>query len=326
MSSSAASADADSALLPIPVICGPTASGKSAIAMWLSQRREITIVSADSRQIYRGFDVGTAKPSAADQARVPHRGVDVVAPTERYSAADWGEAAVAAIGDALAARRLPVIVGGTGFYIASLFRPLWAQPALDPGRRERLQRVLGALSLDDLKQWCSRLDPARAHLGRTQLLRAIEVALLTGRRLSELHVEHARPTRYRPRYLLVDPGTELAGRIVRRATEMLDGAWPDEVRSLAASVPDDAPAWKATGYDAVREHVQGRAHRDETLERVVIETRQYAKRQRTWFRHQLDARHVQRLSSHASGWQETVDRWISDVETEMRDGSRSGHA
>jgi tRNA dimethylallyltransferase len=325
MSSSAASDDGNASSAIVPVICGPTASGKSAIAMWLSLRREILIVNADSRQIYRGFDVGTAKPTRVEQAKVPHRGVDVVDPTERYSAADWVALAEHAIHEALATGRIPVIVGGTGFYIGALFRPLWGAPqaALNPERRAAMQSALAGLSSEELRRWCEAIDPARAHLGRAQLLRAIEVALLTGARLSELHVAHARSSLYEASYLLVDPGTELPARIVTRATAMLDAGWAEEVRHLIDAVPTDAPAWNATGYGIVRQYVRGELDRDTALERVVIETRQYAKRQRTWFRHQLVRDRVQRLLPGASGWQEVVDRWITEAGATMAQVERA---
>lgn len=287
------------------------------MAMWLSLRREILIISADSRQIYRGFDIGTAKPTREERARVPHRGVDVVEPTARYSAAEWATLAQRAIHEALSKGLVPVIVGGTGFYIGALFRPLWAQPALDPERRVGVQRALAGESTDELRRWCSALDPARAHLGRAQLLRAIEVALLTGERLSELHEARARPPAYGASYLLVDPGMELPSRIVARATAMFDAGWPEEVRRLIDAVPADAPAWRATGYEVVRQHVLGELDRSTALDRVVIETRQYAKRQRTWFRHQLERDRVRRLVPTASGWQDVVDRWITEAAAAM---------
>lgn len=288
------------------------------MAMWLAGRREITVISADSRQIYRGFDAGTAKPTADERRRVPHRGIDVADPTERYSAAEWVALAASAIREALAAGRLPIVVGGTGFYIGALFRPLWAQPALDPERRSAVQGALATESTEELRRWCAALDPARAHLGRAQLLRAIEVALLCGRRLSTLHLERSRPAAWRPSYLLVDPGMELPARIASRASAMLEAGWVDEVRHLIDTVPVDAPAWNATGYGIVRQHVCGEVDRSTALDRVVIETRQYAKRQRTWFRHQLERDRVQRVAFPAPGWQETVDRWITDVEALMR--------
>jgi tRNA dimethylallyltransferase len=114
-------------------------------------------------------------------------------------------------------------------------------------------------------------------------------------------------------YLLVDPGMELPSRIATRATAMLDAGWPEEVRHLIDTVPEHAPAWNATGYGIVRQYVRGELDRSTALDRVVIETRQYAKRQRTWFRHQLERDRVQRLVPGASGWQEVVDRWITEA-------------
>src|SRR5438132_7836389 len=120
---------------PIHVICGPTAAGKSAIAMWLAERHRGAIISADSRQLYRGFDIGTAKPTADERARVPHYGIDVVDPVERYSAAAWASGANEWIGAARAGGRVPVVVGGTGLYLRALFEGLFEEPALDAARR-----------------------------------------------------------------------------------------------------------------------------------------------------------------------------------------------
>lgn len=308
MSSSDASDAGD-----VPVIVGPTAAGKSAVALWLAARgRPITIVSADSRQIYRGFDVGTAKPDAAERARVPHEGIDIVDPGVRFSAFSWAEFAAGAIARARAAGREPVVVGGTGLYVRALFEPGFLEPELDEVRRIALRRELGALPTEVLRRWCEALDPARAHLGRVQLLRSIEIALLTGRRLSDLHRTSFRPPAWRARYLVVDPGIALATRIVERTRAMLGGAWQAEVRQLLEAVPRDAPAWNASGYRAVQAHVQGAATLDATIERVVIETRQYAKRQRTWFRHQLPSEGVVRVDPTRAGWQDVVWRWMND--------------
>lgn len=295
------------------VITGPTAAGKSALALALAERHGAAIVSADSRQIYRAFDIGTAKPSREERARVPHHGIDLIEPTERYSAARWADDAERWIAEARAAGREPVIVGGTGFYLRALFSPLFIEPELDPGRRRALEHELATLSTADLRRWCERLDPARAALGRTQLLRAIEVALLTGERLSELHARPVRAARFRARYLVVDPGAALAVRIERRVGEMLAGGWLDEVRSLIGRVPDDAPAWNAAGYAAVRELVEGATTPTAARERVVIETRQYAKRQRTWMRHQLDAAQVTRLDPTDPDAMEKAERWWNEA-------------
>lgn len=272
----------------LKVITGPTAAGKTGLAMRLAERRRAVIISADSRQIYRGFDIGTAKPTPAERARVPHRGVDVANPTERYSAAAWAAAAAGWIDEAHREGREVVIVGGTGFYLRALFAPLFDEPELDQARRASLQRVLDAMPLLELRRWCAVLDPARSHLGRTQLLRAIEIALLTGEKLSVMHAREARPARWRPRYLVVDPGPVLRERIASRVDAMFDAGWIEEVQRLSSEVPFDAPAWNAAGYEAVRDVVRGTSLVAAAREKVVIETRQYAKRQRTWLRHQLE--------------------------------------
>jgi tRNA dimethylallyltransferase len=298
-----------SAAAEIRVICGPTAAGKSTIALWLAERGAGTIISADSRQIYRGFDIGTAKPAPDARARVPHRGIDVIDPDERYSAAAWAGAANAWIDEALTGNRVPIVVGGTGLYLRALFEGLFAEPASDPARRRAIEAALATLDVDDLRRWVNALDPARAHLGRTQLARAIEIALLTGHRVSELHRERATASRWRPRYLVVDPGPALAERLVARLDDMLNHRWPDEVERLMQTVPPDAPAWNATGYDAVRRMARGELTQAAARDAILIHTRQYAKRQRTWFRHQLPADRVTRLDPLAADWRETVVRW-----------------
>ncbi len=283
----------------IRVIVGPTAAGKSAIALAMAEALGGTIISADSRQVYRGFDIGTAKPTAAEQGRVPHRGLDVAEPVERYGAARWAEAAEAWIAEAHAAGRVPLVVGGTGLYLRALVTPLFDEPPMDPARRAALQQWLERQDTATLQRWVAALDPARAGLGRTQLLRALEVALLAGRRISDLFATAARPARLRARYLLVDPGPGLAERLAARAEAMLDGGWGDEVRALATHVPPEAPAWLATGYAPVRAWQAGELTRAEALRQIVIATRQYAKRQRTWFRHQLAEADVTRLDPTA---------------------------
>jgi tRNA dimethylallyltransferase len=293
----------------VRTIVGPTAAGKSAIAMWLARRFPLVILSADSRQVYRRFDVGTAKPPAADQRMVPHRGIDLVDPTTRYSAFAWADAAVQWIASARTQGRTPVVVGGTGLYMQALYRASFDEPDLPGIARRRLDSYLGVLSVPELRRWCNALDPARAHLGRTQLLRAIEVALLSGERLSDLHVSRQRPPRHAARYLVVDPGRSLADRIATRARSMLSGGWIAEVQALDTTIPADAPAWNSTGYRAVRSLVRGELNEAEVLDRVIIETRQYAKRQRTWFRHQLPEPDVTRVDPTVPGWEAVVERW-----------------
>ena len=307
MSSSAASADAD-----VLVVCGPTAAGKSAVAMALAERQPVTIISADSRQVYRGFDVGTAKPSARERAQVPHLGIDVVDPTVRYSAAQWAESADRWIHEARSAGRVPLVVGGTGFYLRALFEPLFEEPVLDPAERDRVEHELAPLSLIQLRDLCATADPARAHLGRAQLIRALVVHRLSGRPLSEWHQHAARPARRSARYLVVDPADALGERIGKRVDAFLDAGWVDEVAKLRETVPMDAPAWNASGYGVILELLAGSVTAQQARERVVIETRQYAKRQRTWFRHQLPGDRTTRLDPLAADAAERAGRWMNE--------------
>ena len=290
------------------IICGPTAAGKSAVALDLCEINNGAIVSADSRQIYCQFNIGTAKPNSAECARVTHYGVDVVDPDERYSAARWADDADEWIECACETDKTPAIVGGTGMYIKAFVDPLFQAPEVDAVRRAGLEGELESKSVAELRRWCQHLDPARAHLGRTQLLRAIETALLAGVRISDLH-ELDKASRKADdgvravTYLLVDPGPSLGARIERRVDAMLDAGWADEVRELVRTVPLDAPAWKASGYAVMREHIMGNVDLSSARERIIIETRQYAKRQRTWFRHQLPpaaVTHVNPEDSHAA--------------------------
>ncbi len=302
----------------VRVICGPTAAGKSDIALRLALEYGATIISADSRQIYRGFDIGTAKPSPGEMRTVPHRGIDVVEPTERYSASMWATAATGWIAEATNERRTPVIVGGTGFYIRALFEPLFDAPPIDAMRRAALGRWMDELPLPELRRLCKTLDAAKSHLGRVQLSRAIETAVLTGRRLSELQRGSVRGSSplapsFTPHYLVVDPGDRLGAHIEHRVDAMLDGGWVNEVNSLAAHVPGSAPAWQACGYGVVRDLVAGATDLSSARTRIIIETRQYAKRQRTWFRHQLGHASVTRVNPDDPGSPAAVERWWKEL-------------
>lgn len=302
------------------VIVGPTAAGKSAIAMELARRFDLALISADSRQVYRKFDIGTAKPTKAEQAEIQHFGVDVKDPTDRYSAHEWASSVPGWIARAKAQGKRALIVGGTGFYLRALVRPLAPAPDLDETKRAQLEAWFETRDLDTLRRWCERLDPARAHLGRTQLLRAVETALLSGERLGDLHAEHRRGDAGQAlpspvRYLVVDPGAPLAERIRNRVHTMMDGGWVQEVRSLIATVPETAPAWLASGYGVMRQHVSGALSREAAIERVVIETRQYAKRQRTWFRHQITEGPVTRISPDEAHAVDRAIAWMNGLET-----------
>lgn len=298
---------------PLRIIAGPTGAGKSALAMALATRHGARIISADSRQVYRGFDIGTAKPSGADRAAVPHAGLDVADPTERWNAARWAQAADTWLAEDAAMGRPSLIAGGTGLWLRALVRPLADEPPMDPARREAVRADLALLDTPALRTMVARLDPARGHLGRAQLLRAAEVALVSGDRLSDWHAKGAGKPARAARWLIVDPGDALAVRLDRRRAQMRADGWVDEVRALVARVPADAPAWNACGYREIRDVVQGTRALDEALEAVRISTRQYAKRQRTWFRTQMnEVGPVTRLDPTAPDAMAVVERWFSE--------------
>lgn len=298
------------------IIAGPTGAGKSALALALAERHGATIISADSRQVYRGFDIGTAKPTPEERTRVRHEGIDVAAPHERWSAARWAEAARGWIAEAEARAAPVLVVGGTGLWLNALVTPLAEEPPLHPDRRLALQRALAAMDTTTLRRWVTELDAPRAGGGRTQLLRAIEVALLSGTRISDWHARGSPTPALDARWLIVDPGEDLASRIERRLDAMLMGGWEKEVRALMALVAPDAPAWNACGYREIRGVVEGRTTRDAARRAVLVATRQYAKRQRTWFRNQLgDAADVTRIDPREEDAVERADAWFARRDT-----------
>jgi tRNA dimethylallyltransferase len=295
------------------IVAGPTGAGKSALALALASASGARIISADSRQIYRGFDIGTAKPSRDEQARVPHAGVDIAEPTERWNAARWAQAARAWIAEDAAQGRPSIIVGGTGLWLRALVRPLADEPPMDPARRAAVQAELAARNTNDLRRMVEALDPARAQLGRAQLLRAAEVALVSGERLSDWHARGSALPPIPARWLIVDPGAALAERLDRRRQTMLDAGWVAEVERLVTTVPEDAPAWNACGYREIRDVVQGRATLTDAVEALRISTRQYAKRQRTRFRTQMDdVGPLQRLDPTAADAALVAERWFTE--------------
>lgn len=272
-----------------PVLVGPTAIGKTAVAVALAARWPVEVVSADSRQIYRRLDVSTAKPTRKERAAVVHHGVDVVEPGDRYSAGRYARDAAHWITNVRSRDRLPLLVGGTGLYVRALAEGLFAEPPLDPSRRRRLMEWTDALPAAELVRWAGRLDPAYSRGGRQRAARAIEVALLTGRPLSHWQEAARLQGLIRPWYIvLTAPRPVLHARIARRSAEMLARGMVEEVAAvLAEGHAPDAPGLDAIGPRQAVEYLHGQRARDTVAEAVTIATRQYAKRQQTWFRHQL---------------------------------------
>lgn len=270
----------------VPVIVGPTAVGKTAVALALAEHWPLTVISADARQVYRRLDIGTAKPTPQERARVPHLGLDLVSPGERYSAGRYARDAAGWLAS-VPPDRQPVVVGGTGFYVRALADGLFREPPIDADRRERLRRW--ARRAERLGEWAIRLDPGYRGGGRQRAARALEVALLTGRPLSWWQAEARSEGIMRPWYVrLTLPRAVLRRRIERRARAMLARGLIDEVGEvLASGVAPDAPGLDAVGYREVVRFLRQGMEREALVQEMVIATRQYAKRQDTWFRHQL---------------------------------------
>ncbi len=272
-----------------PVLVGATGIGKTAVAAALGELEPFTVISADARQVYLHLDIGTAKPDRAILARVPHVGLDLIEPGERYSAGRFARDAAGWLAQVRAAGRQPLVVGGTGFYVRALAEGLFREPPLETARRERLRAWTGELPAPQLAHWAARLDRRFAGGGRQRSARSVEVALLTGRSLSWWQREARESGAMRPWYIhLTLPREVLHRRIAERVDRMLARGLVDEVRRvLARGVPPHAPGLDGVGYREVVAMVQGRLSQRELREAVVVATRRYAKRQETWFRNQL---------------------------------------
>ncbi|MFS8637728.1 MAG: tRNA (adenosine(37)-N6)-dimethylallyltransferase MiaA [Gemmatimonadota bacterium] len=277
------------------VITGPTATGKTALSLDVAERLDGEIISMDSRQVYRGMDIGTAKVTPDQRARVPHHGLDLVDPDERYSAGRFARDARRWIEEIRARGHTPILVGGTGFFLRALTHPLFREPEMPERAREALKRWLERQPEEKLRRWLADLDPATARTleasgGRQRVARALEVALLTGRPLSWWH-RHA-PPETPPLPLLIFvlwlPREQLYRRINDRVLEMIEAGWVDEVRALLERGYDlDDPGMVATGYPELVAYLRGEWSLEEAIEATQRATRRYARRQLTWFRHQL---------------------------------------
>lgn len=272
-------------MIPVVAVMGPTASGKSALALRLAERFGGEIVSADSAQVYRGLDIGTAKPSAEERARVPHHLVDVRDPDEEFSLADFQVLAGAALRDIHARGRLPFLVGGTGLYVRGLLEGYTLDTAPpDPELRAALQ----ARDVEDLVEQLRSLDPVSAERidprNRRRVERALEVCLQTGRPFSE--GSRTRPSGYRSLKLALRVERPvLVERIDRRVDEMVQAGWVEEVRALAEK--GHAPSLRRLrilGYPELLDVVEGARPLPDALEGIRVATRRYARRQVTWLK------------------------------------------
>jgi tRNA dimethylallyltransferase len=272
----------------IVAVVGPTAAGKSAVALAVAERAGAEIVSCDSMQLYRGLDIGTAKPTAAERARVRHHLVDLLAPDASYSAARFAADADAALADIHGRGRRALLVGGTGLYLRALRFGLVEAPPRDDEMRARLlaeeQAQPGVLhrrlaAVDAVA--AARLAPADL----VRVVRALEVHALTGVPLSQHHAQHRPQERIRTQVLILDPPFEiLEARIADRVDAMLAAGLVDETRALRARWGPSLPPLQAVGYAEVGQLLDGQLAAADLRGAIVRATRRYARRQRTWFK------------------------------------------
>jgi tRNA dimethylallyltransferase len=317
---SAASAGMVDPMDEVIVVTGATATGKTRLAVELALAIGGEVISMDSRQVYRGMDIGTAKPDVEERRGVRHHGFDRVDPDERYSAGRFAREARAWIAGVASRGHVPILAGGTGFYLRALTHPMFHEPALDPDRRDELRAQAEDMETEDLRSWVAEVEGLTdlgewGGGGRQRLLRRLEVALLTGRPLSWWH-ENAPPEEPPLRvrvFVLEQDRPSLFERIDVRVTDMVRRGLIEEVRSLLGrgyTIRD--PGMNATGYAEFIPHIEGARSVNEAVGLTRQATRKYARRQQTWFRNQLEGSAV-RLDA-ASEATELRDRVIDYLE------------
>lgn len=276
---------------PLIAVVGPTASGKSALGIWLARKLGGEVVSCDSTQMYRGFDIGTAKPSMEERKGVPHHLVDVLEPTEEATAGGYRERAIEVLNGLRDRGRLPIFVVGTGLYLRVLLEGLAEVPLRSEPLRDRLRGLAGKRTPGHLHRMLKKLDPETAKkiapADEQKLLRAVEVCLLTRKPLSEVYQGGRKPLEgWRAIKIGLQPKREtLYERVHARTDEMLKRGWMEEVRGLVESgMPAKAKPFDFIGYKELREVLAKKMELEEAQAAIQQATRRYAKRQMTWFR------------------------------------------
>ena len=277
--------------LPLVVVVGPTASGKSALAVWLAEQFGGEVLACDSTQLYRGFDIGTAKPGVVERHGIPHHLIDVLTPQEDATAGGYRQMALAVLADLCKRGRLPILTVGTGLYLRALLEGLADVPQRSEELRARLRATAAKREPGYLHRLLKRLDPETAGKiaapDEQKLIRAIEVCVLARKPVSEVHRSGRAPLEgWRPLKIgLMPPREALHKRIHARTDAMLAHGWLEEVRGLMASgLPENAKPSNFIGYRELREVLRGKTSLDEARAMIQQSTRQYAKRQLTWFR------------------------------------------
>ncbi len=280
-------------LTPVIALMGPTATGKTALALALHEQLPVDIISVDASQVYRGLDIGTAKPSVAEQARARHRLIDIRDPAQAYSAAEFRRDALREIEDIHRAGRLPLLVGGSIFYFRALEFGLSRLPSADPAIRARLLAEAGRSGWAALHARLAAIDPVsaeRIHPNDPQRLqRALEIHELTGEAPSRAQTRASpepAPYQFVKLAILPEDRGALNDRIARRFQAMLEGGFLDEAQGLyrRGDLHPDLPSMRTVGYRQAWEYLSGQVSYNDMVERAILATRQLAKRQMTWLR------------------------------------------
>lgn len=279
--------------LPLALfLMGPTASGKTELAIRLRQKYPVEIISVDSALIYKGMDIGTAKPDAQELALAPHRLIDILDPSEAYSAADFRRDALQQMDDIVSQGKIPLLVGGTMLYYKALLEGLSPLPAADPDIRQQIEQEANEKGWEAMHQQLSEIDPVsaqRIHPNDPQRLsRALEVFRISGKSLTELTEQKGEVLPYQVKQFAIMPKerAELHRRIELRFEKMMAAGFEDEVKALRArgDLHLDLPSIRCVGYRQVWEYLDGNGTLDDAIFRGVCATRQLAKRQITWLR------------------------------------------
>lgn len=276
---------------PLVIILGPTASGKTALAIRVAQRFGGEILACDSTQVYRGFDIGTAKPTAAERAAIPFHLMDLAAPSELFTAGEYRRKAQVVLDDLARRGVLPVLTAGTGLYLRALLEGLADAPERSEELRARLSEIATRRGHTHLHRLLQRLDPpsaARISPNDTKkIIRAIEICVVARKPLSEVHRAGREPLQgYRFVKIGLQPPRELLQRrIADRVQSMLQIGWLEEVKALLqGDASASAKPFEFIGYRELRDHLEGHSTLAQAAQAITIATRQYAKRQMTWFR------------------------------------------
>jgi tRNA dimethylallyltransferase len=275
----------------IVVICGPTASGKTALGIKVAQQANGEIISSDSMQIYKDMDIGTAKPTPEERAQAVHHLVDFVSPDQRYSVADFKKDATEKIEDILSRGKLPIIVGGTGLYVNSLIHNIeYKEEITDIEYRNELEKV----DLETLYKQAQEIDPEAAakvsQNDRKRITRILEIYHTTGKTKTQMEAESRKEVKYDYKIFVLTPERDkLYERINLRVDLMMQAGLVDEVKQLLQKYNEFPTAMQGLGYKEVKEYLDGEITEEEMVEKIKQESRHYAKRQLTWFRQYKDA-------------------------------------